>query len=81
MSTSLLYHGWGLRGYQYRRTDYGEGGIVFTIEPQPHQLRCGHCGGDRVMRRAGSAAASAPHPSAANRCLAARLWQRLTSVQ
>ena len=51
MSTSLLYHGWGLRGYQYRRTDYGEGGIVFTIEPQPHQLRCGHCGGDRVMRQ------------------------------
>ena len=54
MSTSLLYHGWGLRGYQYRRTDYGEGGIVFTIEPQPHQLRCGHCGGDRVMRQTGA---------------------------
>lgn len=28
MSTSLLYHGWGLRGYRHRRTNQLDGGIV-----------------------------------------------------
>ncbi len=51
MSTSLLYHGWGVRGYGCRRTDYLEGGVVFTIEPRPEHLRCGHCGGYRVIRQ------------------------------
>ena len=51
MSTSLLYHGWGLRGYRHRRTDYLEGGVVFTLEPQANQLQCGHCGGRNVMRQ------------------------------
>jgi hypothetical protein len=32
MSTSLLYHGFGIRGYRYVRTDYFEGEVVFTIE-------------------------------------------------
>jgi transposase len=51
MSTSLLYHAWGLRGYRHCRTDYREGGIVFRIEPQIRQLRCGHCGAADVMRQ------------------------------
>ena len=28
MSTSLLYHGFGIRGYRYVRTEYVEGGVV-----------------------------------------------------
>ena len=32
MSTSLLYHAFGVRGYRYRKTDYIEGSVVFTIE-------------------------------------------------
>ena len=31
MSTSLLYHGFGIRGYQYRRTTYAEGTVMFTL--------------------------------------------------
>ena len=31
MSTSLLYHGFGVVGYNYIRTDYQEGKIVFTL--------------------------------------------------
>lgn len=50
MSTSLLYHGWGLRGYRYQRTDYLDGGIVFAIEPRKEQLRCSLCGGKSVQR-------------------------------
>ena len=35
MSTSLLYHGFGIRGYRYVRTEYIEGGVVFTIAQDP----------------------------------------------
>jgi len=51
MSTNLLYHAWGVRGYWHRRTDFVEGNIVFSIDPQPEQLRCGNCGADPVMRQ------------------------------
>ena len=53
MSTSLLYHGWGLRGYHHRRTDFIEGQIVFTVDPPSQGLRCSCCGG-REVRREGS---------------------------
>ena len=40
MSTSLLYHGVGVRGY-YTRTDYLEGEAVFTIEQErDRQIVC-----------------------------------------
>ena len=29
MSTSLLYHAWGLRGYWYRREEFSGGEIHF----------------------------------------------------
>ena len=32
MSTSLLYHGWGLRGYQYVRTSYEQCMIRFSVQ-------------------------------------------------
>ena len=35
MSTSLLYHGFGLRGYRYVRTHYVEGEVWFSIEQPP----------------------------------------------
>ncbi|MFT5698263.1 MAG: hypothetical protein ACI8ZB_001117 [Desulforhopalus sp.] len=31
MSTSLLYHGFGISGYRYIRTEYREGDVLFTI--------------------------------------------------
>ena len=40
MSTSLLYHGFGIRGYRYVRTEYVEGGVVFTIVQEPKTCRC-----------------------------------------
>jgi transposase len=50
MSTSLLYHAWGLRGYRLQATDLAQGQIVFRLRPGPHPLRCGHCGGTHVTR-------------------------------
>ena len=50
MSTSLLYHACGTRGYRYRRTEYVHGEIRFVIEQDPQTLCCGHCGSRQVMR-------------------------------
>jgi hypothetical protein len=35
MSTSLLYHGFGIRGYEYVRTEYRAGEVTFTIRQDP----------------------------------------------
>jgi len=51
MSTSLLYHGFGIRGYQYVKTSYEGGQVIFTIRREPGTLRCAACGSRRVVRR------------------------------
>jgi hypothetical protein len=33
MSTSLLYHAFGIREYKYVRTEYHEGHTIFTVHP------------------------------------------------
>jgi transposase len=43
MSTSLLYHGFGIRGYEYQRTSYRDGVVVFTIRQARERLRCPGC--------------------------------------
>ena len=43
MSTSLLYHAFGIRGYEYRRTEFVEGRMIFTIEQPRERLRCPTC--------------------------------------
>jgi transposase len=53
MSTSLLYHGFGIRGYRYVRTEYVEGGIVFTIAQEPKTCHCPTCGGRNVVLKGG----------------------------
>jgi len=51
MSTSLLYHGFGIRGYQYVKTEYEAGRVTFTIRQERGDLRCAACGSRRVIRR------------------------------
>src|SRR3954452_7256769 len=51
MSTSLLYHAFGIRGYHYTRTDYQGGQTIFTIEQQPEACRCSACGSPEVQSR------------------------------
>lgn len=51
MSTSLLYHGFGIHGYQYIRTLYQAGTIIFCIIPNVFSLRCPVCGSRHVKRR------------------------------
>ena len=51
MSTSLLYHGFGIHGYKYVKTEYEAGKVIFTIGPERGDLRCAVCGSRRVVRR------------------------------
>ena len=51
MSTSLLYHAFGVRGYRYVKTEYSEGEVVFTIEQPRESCRCPACGADDVIGR------------------------------
>jgi transposase len=51
MSTSLLYHAFGIRGYHYTRTDYPGGQTIFTIHQDPETCRCSACGSTRVHSR------------------------------
>jgi transposase len=51
MSTSLLYHAFGIRGYQYTRTDYQDGEVIFSIHQEPQTCRCPACGSRDVKPR------------------------------
>jgi len=51
MSTSLLYHGFGIRGYEYVKTEYEGGKVLFTVRQNPQDLRCSACGSWEVVRR------------------------------
>lgn len=53
MSTSLLYHAFGLKGYIHQRTEYVGGEVYFSVEPAPSKLRCSVCRSRRVIRRGG----------------------------
>src|SRR3954454_7664852 len=44
MSTSLLYHAFGVRGDEYARTEYQGGQTTFTIRQADKTLRCPACG-------------------------------------
>jgi transposase len=48
MSTSLLYHGFGVRGYQYRSMDFFEGRVCFNLEQPREKYRCPECGSAAV---------------------------------
>ena len=51
MSTSLLYHAFGVRGYQYQRTEYDGGMVLFHVEPAEKSVCCSACGSRKVSRR------------------------------
>jgi transposase len=51
MSTSLLDHAFGIRGYQYTRTDFQGGQVIFSIHQEPRTCRCAACGSPQVRSR------------------------------
>ncbi len=51
MSTSLLYHAFGVRGSRLLRTVLLNGEVLFEIEEQRDRLECSCCGSSDVIRR------------------------------
>lgn len=51
MSTSLLYHGFGIQGYQHVHTKYHHGAIHFRVRQEVYSLCCPECGSYQVKRR------------------------------
>jgi transposase len=51
MSTSLLYHGFGIVGYQYVSQHFHQGQVNFRISQARDRLRCAECGCDDVWMR------------------------------
>ena len=51
MSTSLLYHAFGTKGYRYVRTAYMQGETIFTLGQEPGTCRCPACGSADVVSR------------------------------
>jgi len=51
MSTSLLYHGFGLVGYTYVKTAYEEGKVIFTVKHKRDKLHCPACGSKDLILR------------------------------
>lgn len=51
MSTSLLYHACGVRGYSLTKTEFDGAMVLFHVEAQPQALRCAACGSNVCVRR------------------------------
>jgi len=49
MSTSILYHGFGLVGYHYMRTTYEGGKVIFSIQHKRDKLHCPECNGKDIV--------------------------------
>jgi transposase len=54
MSTSLLYHGFGIVGYRYVSQSFQEGHVTFRIEQPRERHRCSACGSAEVWDQGGS---------------------------
>src|SRR6266567_3886998 len=53
MSTSLLYHGFGLVGYHYVSQSFQGGRVTLRIEQPRDRLCCPHCGDTDVWAQGG----------------------------
>lgn len=51
MSTSILYHGFGVKKYRYLRTEYRDGSLIFHIEKIRQEQRCAGCGSRNVIKK------------------------------
>jgi len=51
MSTSLLYHGFGIVGYKYVHTRYENGTIIFRITHDKFSHKCSNCNSKRLVCR------------------------------
>jgi len=46
MSTSLMYHAFGLRGYAYVKSSFDKARVTLHVRPRRDLFRCSQCGGE-----------------------------------
>jgi len=51
MSTSLLFHAFGIQGFQLKSTEFTNGNVMFHLSQDPYNLRCPECKSSKVIRR------------------------------
>ena len=51
MSSSLLYHGFGLVDQEYLKTEYKNGNVIFHIQTKADKYRCSNCGSHHVIKK------------------------------
>ncbi|MBM3434957.1 MAG: transposase family protein [Bacteroidetes bacterium] len=51
MSTSLLYHAFGLTDQQYLKAEYKEGTVLFHIRTKDSKLKCSNCYSRDVIKK------------------------------
>lgn len=51
MSTSILYHGWGVYNYRYMKAAYRSGNLIFHIGKSPDKQLCVECGSKKVIKK------------------------------
>lgn len=51
MSTSLLYHGFGLTNQEYIKSEYKKGTVIFHIQTKEDKLQCSNCGSMNVIKK------------------------------
>ena len=51
MSTSFIYHAFGLRDYIYKTVHFIEGTLTFEIVPKPEAIKCPECNSKSVTRK------------------------------
>ncbi len=51
MSTSILYHGFGIRGYSFVSHKVHDGATIFTVKDKGNGVRCSACNSKNVILR------------------------------
>jgi transposase len=51
MSTSLLYHGFGLVEQEYMKTEYKGGTIIFHVRTKAGHYQCSSCDSKNVIKK------------------------------
>lgn len=51
MDTSLLYHGFGIKGQEVLRSEYTGGNIIVHIQTKEKFLKCSECRSQNVIKK------------------------------
>lgn len=51
MDSSLLHHGFGIKGQEVLKSEYKEGAVIVHIQTKKRYLRCSECRSTNVIKR------------------------------